>query len=131
MKKTIIAILLVFVAVITLTGCNSNKKTEPNNNSNNSKTQTAEVVVDITGGIHYEWVYSIGDTKIVKYKDMTEESSGAIGGSTQQHYVFEGLKEGKTTIKFELKSITDDTVDQTKNYDVVVDKNLKVTITEK
>lgn len=130
MKKTIIAILLVFVAVITLTGCNSNKKTEPNN-SNNSKTQTAEVVVDITGGIPYEWVYSIGDTKIVKYKDMTEESSGAIGGSTQQHYVFEGLKEGKTTIKFELKSITDNTVDQTKNYDVVVDKNLKVTITEK
>lgn len=130
MKKTIIAILLVFVAVITLTGCNSNKKTEPNN-SNNNKNQTAEVVVDITGGIPYEWVYSISDSKIVKYKDMTEESSGAIGGSTQQHYTFEGLKEGKTTIKFELKSITDDTVDQTKNYDVVVDKNLKVTITEK
>ena len=131
MKKTIIAILLVFVAVITLAGCNSNKKTEPNKNSNNSKTQTAEVVVDIAGGIPYEWVYSIGDTKVVKYKDMTEKSGETMGSNTEQHYVFEGLKEGKTTIKFELKSITDDTVDQTKNYDVVVDKNLKVTITEK
>ncbi len=33
--------------------------------------------------------------------------------------------------EIELKSVTDDTVEQTKNYDVVVDKNLKVTITEK
>ena len=124
MKKTIITILLVFVAVITLTGCNSNKKTEPNN-------KTAEVVVDIAGGIPYEWVYSIEDDKIVKYKDMTEKSGETMGSNTEQHYIFEGLKEGKTTIKFELKSITDDTIDQTKNYDVVVDKNLKVTITEK
>lgn len=119
MKKSIVAILLLFISIVTLTGCNSNKS------------KTAEVVVDITGGIPYQWVYTIGDTKIVKYSDMTEESSEAIGGSTKQHYVFEGLKEGKTTIKLELKSITDDTVDQTKNYDVVVDKNLSVTITEK
>ncbi len=122
MKKTIIAILLVFVAAITLTGCGSTIK--PNN-------KTAEVVVDIAGGIPYEWVYSIEDAKVVKYKDMTEKSGETMGSNTEQHYIFEGLKEGKTTIKFELKSITDDTVDQTKNYDVVVDKNLKVTITEK
>ncbi len=122
MKKTIIAILLVFVAAITLTGCGSTIK--PNN-------KTTEVVVDIAGGIPYEWVYSIEDAKVVKYKDMTEKSGETMGSNTEQHYIFEGLKEGKTTIKFELKSITDDTVDQTKNYDVVVDKNLKVTITEK
>lgn len=122
MKKTIIAILLVFAAAITLTGCGST--TKPNN-------KTAEVVVDIAGGIPYEWVYSIEDAKVVKYKDMTEKSGETMGSNTEQHYIFEGLKEGKTTIKFELKSITDDTVDQTKNYDVVVDKKLKVTITEK
>lgn len=122
MKRTIIAILLVIVAAISLTGCGST--TKPNN-------KTAEVVVDIAGGIPYEWVYSIEDAKVVKYKNMTEKSGETMGSNTEQHYIFEGLKEGKTTIKFELKSITDDTVDQTKNYDVVVDKNLKVTITEK
>lgn len=122
MKKTIIAILLVFVAAISLTGCGST--TKPNN-------KTAEVVVDIAGGIPYEWVYSIEDAKVVKYKDMTEKSGETMGSNTEQHYIFEGLKEGTTTIKFELKSITDDSIEETKNYNVVVDKNLKVTITEK
>ena len=122
MKKTIIAILLVFVAAISLTGCGST--TKPNN-------KTAEVVVDIAGGIPYEWVYSIEDAKVVKYKDMTEKSGETMGSNTEQHYIFEGLKEGTTTIKFELKSITDNSIEETKNYDVVVDKNLKVTITEK
>lgn len=119
MKKSIVAILLLFISIVTLTGCNSNKS------------KIAEVVLDITGGIPYEWAYTIEDTKIVKYNGMSEESSDTIGGDTKQHYIFEGLKEGKTTIKFELKSITDDTIDQTENYDVVVDKNLNITITKK
>lgn len=46
---------------------------------------------------------------------MEEETSEVIGGSIEQHYIFEGIKEGKTTIKFELKSITDDTINQEKN----------------
>ena len=112
--------LLVFV--VTLTGCGANTK---------SNSKTAEVVVDIAGGIPYEWVYSIEDAKVVKYKDMTEKSGETMGSSTEQHYIFEGLKEGTTTIKFELKSITDDSIEETRNYDVVVDKNLNITINEK
>lgn len=126
MKKSIIAILLVFAVAITLTGCNSNKNT----NIKNNKVKTAEIVVEISGGIPYDWTYTISDNSIVKYKNVEEKTPDTMGGSIEQHYVFEGLKEGKTTIKFELKSITDDTIDQTKNYDVVVDKNLNVTITE-
>ncbi len=122
MKKIVIAFLLVLAVSITLTGCGSNTK---------SDNKTAEIVVDIAGGIPYEWVYSIGDAKIVKYKDMTEKSGETMGSSTEQHYIFEGLKEGTTTIKFELKSITDDSIEETKNYDVAVDKDLKITIIEK
>ena len=122
MKKALMGFLLVFVVAITLTGCGANTK---------SNSKTAEVVVDIAGGIPYEWVYSIEDAKVVKYKDMTEKSGETMGSSTEQHYIFEGLKEGTTTIKFELKSITDDSIEETRNYDVVVDKNLKITITEK
>ena len=54
-----------------------------------------------------------------------------LGGGIEQHYIFEGLKEGTTTIKFELKSFVSTDIAETKNFDVSVDKNLKVTITEK
>lgn len=118
-KKSIIVI---FVAAIILTGCNISK--------NNNKSKTAEIVVEINGGIPYDWVYTISNDSIVKYKNMEEKTSDTLGGSYEQHYFFECLKEGSTTIEFELKSIVDDTVDQTKNYEVVVDKNLNVTITE-
>ena len=127
MKKTIIAILLVFVVAITLTGCNSNKNT----NVKNDKTKSSEIVVEINSGIPYNWSYTIDDNSIIKFKNMEEEKPDTMGGSVEQHYIFEGIKEGKTTIKFELKSITDASVDQTKSYDAVVDKNLNVTITEK
>ena len=52
-------------------------------------------------------------------------------GRTEIHYIFEGLNEGTTAIKFELKSFVSTDVAETKNFDVSVDKNLKVTITEK
>lgn len=119
MKKSIIVI---FATAIILTGCNISK--------NNNKSKTAEIVVEINGGIPYDWVYTISNDSIVKYKNMEEKTSDTLGGSYEQHYFFECLKEGSTTIEFELKSIVDDTVDQTKNYEVVVDKNLNVTITE-
>ncbi len=61
---------------------------------------------------------------------MEEETSEVIGSSIEQHYIFEGIKEGKTTIKFELKSITDDTINQERKYEVVVDEKLNVTIAE-
>lgn len=123
MKKSIIAILLIFAVASTFTGCNLNKT------NNNDK--TAEIVLEINGGIPYNWTYTIGDNSIVKYKNVEEKTPDTMGGSIEQHYIFEGLKKGKTTIKFELKSITDDTIDQTKNYDVIVDKNLNITIIEK
>ena len=123
MKKIIIAIFILVATIITLTGCSISK--------NNSTSNTREVVLEISGGIPYDWVYTIGDNSIVKYKSMEEKTADTMGGSNEQHYIFEGLKEGTTTIKFELKSIIDNTVDQTKNYEVIVDKNLNVTITEK
>ncbi len=118
MKKSIILLLVLFITII-LTGCS------------NSNSNTAEVIVSISGGIPYNWEYTIGDESIIKYKSMEEKGADTMGGSNEEHYIFEGLKEGKTTLKFELKSITDNTIEETKNYEVVVDKNLKLTITEK
>ena len=73
---------------------------------------------------------------IIKFKETKEVTNDdseevMLGGRTEIHYIFEGLNEGTTAIKFELKSFVSTDVAETKNFDVSVDKNLKVTITEK
>lgn len=123
MRNSIFAIALALIIALTLTGCNSK------NESANSK--TGEIVLEISGGIPYEWAYTIADSSIVKFKDLKEEASDAIGGNNKEHYTFVGVNEGKTTITFELKSITDKSVEETKVYDVEVDKKSNITITER
>ena len=132
MKKGIffgISILAIIIIVICIGIKSTNKST---NNSN----KTAEVVVEAQGSIPYDWEYTIADTSIIKFKEtkeVTNDNSDEVmlGGGTEQHYIFEGLKKGTTTIKFELKSFVSTDIAETKNFDVSVDKNLKVTITEK
>ena len=134
MKKEIIAGILILAIVIIgiCIGVTSQEKSNQTNISN----KTAEVVVEAQGSIPYEWEYTIADTSIIKFKETKEVKNDnsdevMLGGGTEQHYIFEGLKEGITTIKFELKSFVSTDVAETKNFDVSVDKNLKVTITEK
>ena len=129
MKKMLIIGVLLLTTVFMVTGCNNEKKPEVDNNKT---TKTAEVVQSLAGGIPYSWEYKIADASIAKFKETKEQSSDSemTGGAESTSYIFEGLKEGKTTITFELKSVFDDSVEETKNYNVVVDKNLNITITE-
>lgn len=138
MKKGIISgiIILVIVIIGICIGVKSPDKSNPNKNQANVTNKTAEVVVEAQGSIPYEWEYTIADTSIIKFKETKEVTNDdseeiMLGGGTEQHYIFEGLKEGTTTIKFELKSFVGSDIAETKNFDVSVDKNLKVTITEK
>lgn len=134
MKRILVVGALLLTAVFMVTGCNSENKTnndpKPNNQVKGNK--TAEVVQSITGGIPYNWEYKIADTSIVKFKEEKEQSSenDMTGGSEKISYTFESLKEGQTTITFELKSAIDDTVEETKKYSVVVDKDLNISIKE-
>lgn len=117
-------------------GIGTKSPDKSNSNQTNISDKTAEVVVEAQGSIPYEWEYTIADTSIIKFKETKEVTNDdseeiMLGGGTEQHYIFEGLKEGTTTIKFELKSFVGSDIAETKNFDVSVDKNLKVTITEK
>lgn len=134
-KKILFGIIILAIVVIAISiGVKSPKKL--NSNQTNDTNKTAEIVVEAQGSIPYDWEYTIADTSIIKFKEMkeaTKENSEEVilGGGTEIHYIFEGLKEGTTTIKFELKSFVDSDIAETKNFEVAVDKNLKVSITEK
>ena len=76
----------------------------------------------------YTWVYTIDDESVLKCKDKTikQKKGNITGGVIKTHYVFKGLKEGTTTLKFEYRNIVDNSVDETKVYKVIVDKDLKI-----
>lgn len=117
-------------------GIGTKSPDKSNSNQTNISDKTAEVVVEAQGSIPYDWEYTIADTSIIKFKETKEVTNDnseevMLGGGTEIHYIFEGLKEGTTTIKFELKSFVGSDIAETKNFNVSVDKNLKVTITKK
>lgn len=137
MKKEIIigGLIVVLAIIVMIIGVKTANK--PNSNQAEATSKTAEVVVEAQGSIPYDWDYTIEDESIIKFKELKEDTNDnsdeemMLGAGKQQHYIFEGLKEGKTTIKFELKSFVSTDIAETKNFDVSVDKDLKVTITEK
>ncbi len=136
MKKGIISGIIILAIVIIGICIGTKSPDKSNSNQTNISDRTAEVVVEAQGSIPYDWEYTIADTSIIKFKETKEVTNDdseevMLGGGTEIHYIFEGLKEGITTIKFELKSFVSSDVAETKNFDVSVDKNLKVTITEK
>ena len=128
---------IIILAIVIIGICIGVKSPDKSNsNQTNISDRTAEVVVESQGSIPYDWEYTIADTSIIKFKETKEVTNDdseevMLGGGKEQRYIFEGLKEGTTTIKFELKSFVSTDVAETKNFDVSVDKNLKVTITEK
>lgn len=136
MKKGIISGIIILAIVIIGICIGVKSPDKSNSNQTNISDRTAEVVVESQGSIPYDWEYTIADTSIIKFKETKEVTNDdseevMLGGGKEQRYIFEGLKEGTTTIKFELKSFVSTDVSETKNFDVSVDKNLKVTITEK
>ena len=76
----------------------------------------------------YSWVYTIEDEKVVrcKAKKSVKKKAGITGGVTKNYYVFEGVKTGTTIIKFEHKNVVDNSVDETKVYKAIIDKDLKI-----
>ena len=96
------------------------------------KEKNIEIILMTNGGVPYKWEYEIEDDSIVSYDhmDSVNKDPGTAGGRVEQHYYFKGLKEGSTTIQFQYKNFTNDTIDQEKTYHIVVDSDLNITITE-
>ena len=92
-----------------------------------------ELTYEINAGIPFKWEYEIEDESIVKFVKsyvLKDENTGAkTGASVYTNYVFEGLKEGTTTITFKTVSITGEYPDSNIEKNVVtVDKDLNISL---
>lgn len=118
---SIIALLILIVGLMII-ACS--RKKEFNDN--------AVVELSTNGGVPYNWEYILEDESIAKLdkQDSKGPNDNTSGGKIQLKYYFVGKKEGNTTLTFNYKSITDETITETKVYSVIVDKNLKIKIEE-
>lgn len=115
MKNKFFIIFFMMFLIIILTGCI--KKND-------------EVILKTNGGVPYVWKYTIDNKNIVKFKCKKVEvkNKNMAGGVVVEHYIFSGLKEGSTKIKFEYKNFTNNNVEEVREYKVFVDKYLKLKI---
>ena len=76
----------------------------------------------MSAGIPFKRIYEIEDESIVKlvksYISKDENTGGKVGAPVYTSYVFQGLKEGTTTITFKVVSLEDE------NNIMSVDKNI-------
>ncbi len=95
------------------------------------KVEEEHIIVSEFGGAPFYWRYEVDNKNIAQLKEtrvISESDEGTDGGESKIEYIFEGLKKGKTTIKFESYDFVNDEVDETIVYEVQVDKDLNVKI---
>lgn len=116
MKKLFICLI---ISTLLLCGCNNSDNTLKINLESNPTTG-------------YTWTYQIADTSIVTclsdqyVADNQDSEMDGVGGTEQ--YIFEGQKEGTTTITFKYARSWEQDDAQIKTYTIKVDSNRKVTI---
>ncbi len=99
-------------------------------NLKNESSKQLEITVTTNGGVPYEWKYQIKDESIVKYvKDyVVNQDEDIEGGIIEKNFVFEGLKQGETTIKLQYVSVIDESVTKEKIYNIRVDANKNISV---
>ena len=101
----------------------------------NKKPKTLDLTYKISAGIPFKWQYDIEDETIVKltksYVTKNENTRGKVGAPIYTKYIFEGLKEGKTTITFKFVNITNEMPTKEEKYFIKVDKDKNVELIEK
>lgn len=98
----------------------------------NKKPKNLELTYSINAGIPFKWEVEIEDETVAKLKKSyvtKNENKGAIvGGKVYTKYIFEGLKEGKTTITFKYVNITNEIPNKEEKYKIKVDKNKNIIV---
>ena len=86
----------------------------------------------ISSGIPFKWEFEIKDKDIVtfvkSYQIKKKFNKKLCGGPIYTNYVFEGLKEGKTTITFKYVDIKDNSVVNKEVSNVIVDNKNNISI---
>ena len=100
-------------------------------NHKETSSKQLELTYEINAGIPFRWEYEIEDESIVKFVKsyvVRDDNKGAIvGASVYTNYVFEGVKEGETVITFKFVNFTENTVENTVDHHVKVDKDGNIT----
>ena len=125
-KKKIIILIIIIILICAFVILSHNFK---NNEIEDKK--NAEVVLETYGGVPYEWRYNIDNSNLVRITEKTENMSepDVEGGQFLIHYIFDGIKPGKTYIKFNYVDFReDDKIEKTEIYEVIVDEKLNVQI---
>ena len=104
-------------------------------NSSDNSSKTLELTYQTSKGIPFRWEYEIEDESIVKLERsfVDDENKRQKGGIVHNHYVFSGLKEGKTRIRFKYVEFTKNRVEKEEVINVKVDKfkNISLVVTLK
>lgn len=123
-KKVMIGIIIIFLAVLFIVL----RIVIPNK----SGSKELELTYKTNGGVPYKWEYKIEDESIVEFvktRDVTKDEDKKLnGGPVYINYVFKGLKEGKTTITFVYKNITDGSIEKEDKVTVKVDKYKNISL---
>ena len=125
MKKVLLSSIIV-LSLFLLVGC-KNKEI---------KETTSPEVIELEGNptTGYEWTCVVKDEKIAKVESIfkPDETTSAITGEGGTYlFTVTGLKEGNTTITCKYARSWEETAnDEVRQYNVTVDKNLKVSIEE-
>ena len=92
-----------------------------------------EIKQSMNSGVEFKWIYSIENEDIVKLVDITEKGEDELvdGGLVDLTYTFKALKKGRTTITFKYISLDGTITDETRVYNISVDKNMNINIEEK
>ena len=100
--------------------------------SKNDSSKQLELTYDINAGTPFKWEVEVEDESVVKYvKNYVvedENKGGLVGGRITRNYVFEGLKEGTTTISFKYVYFTENRVEKEEKHTVKVDKDLNISL---
>lgn len=103
--------------------------------SGNKGPKQIELKFETNGGVPYEWQYGIEDetiAKFVKSYEVENKNDGTmVGAPIVLAFVFEGVNEGTTTIRFKYVNITDGSLDKEEEYLVKVDKDKNISLVTK
>lgn len=86
-----------------------------------------DITYSVSSGIPFRWEYVIEDESIIKFEKInyvSEKTKEPIcGGNVDHHYLFKGLKRGKTKIIFKYVNFADNYLSEIETYKVEVDKD--------